>query len=398
MTSTIRSKIKDPHIILLLGLLTTISPFSIDLYLSAFQRIADHYHTTTSQVALSLSSYFIGLSFGQIFYGPFLDRFGRKKPLYFGMILYILSSFACIYANSVESFVVARLFQALGGCAGSVASTAMVRDFFSAENAAKVFSRLMLILSVSPMFAPTVGGWIGAAWGWQAIFYALIIVVFFFLLLMIFFLPEGHKPDPTVSLKVTSIFKTFKEIIKNKHFFRYAVSGAFSFAGLFTYLAGAPAIFFDVYQISESSFGIIFAGLSVGMVGGGQINIFLMKKFKAERIYQTAITAQAIMAFIFAICAGLNWFNLYTLIAALFVYISCVGLTYPNAAALSLSHFRKNAGSASALLGTIQMGVGALASACFGLVKLPPTFAVGVIFVMTSTIGFSIWFLMRKQS
>jgi DHA1 family bicyclomycin/chloramphenicol resistance-like MFS transporter len=392
------TKYKNLFILLILGALTTISPFSIDMYLPAFQNIADHLGSTTAQVALSLSSYFVGLALGQIFYGPFLDRYGRKRPIYFGLVLYVIASVFCVYSTGVNGLITARLFQALGGCAASVGSTAMVRDFFSPEEGAKVFSRLMLILSVSPLFAPTVGGWIVSEWGWQAIFWVLAVIVVVFLAIVFFWLPEGHHPDPSVSLKLGPILKTFTSIFKDPRFFAFAVSGAFSFAGLFTYLAGAPSIFFGTFHLDTKTFGLIFAFLSPGMIGGGQVNIFLMKYFSSEQIYRTALRGQLVMGIIFAVGAALNWYGLAAHIVILFFYISCVGLTYPNAASLALVRFHKNAGSASALLGTIQMGVGALASAAFGLLKFQASLSVAVVFVLTSIIGLSIFQLSVKKA
>src|SRR5665213_670942 len=385
------SRHRNLFILLILGALTTISPFSIDMYLPAFQNIADHLGSTTAQVALSLSSYFVGLALGQIFYGPFLDRFGRKRPIYFGLVLYVIASVFCVYSTGVNGLITARLFQALGGCAASVGSTAMVRDFFSPEEGAKVFSRLMLILSVSPLFAPSVGGWIVSEWGWQTIFWVLAVITSLFLIVVFFWLPEGHHPDPTVSLKAGPILKTFAFIFKDPRFFAFAVSGAFSFAGLFTYLAGAPSIFFGTFHLSAKAFGLIFAFLSLGMIGGGQVNIFLMKYFSSEQIYKTALRGQLLVAVVFAVGAGMNWYGLSAHILILFIYIACVGLTYPNAAALALVRFHKNAGSAAALLGTIQMGVGALASAAFGLLKFQPSLSVAVVFVLTSFLGLSIF-------
>jgi DHA1 family bicyclomycin/chloramphenicol resistance-like MFS transporter len=367
------------------------------MYLPAFQKIADHFNGTTAQVSLSLSSYFVGLAIGQICYGPFLDRFGRKRPIYFGLIAYILATVACIYSSSIEGLVISRFFQALGGCAASVGSIAMVRDFFSPEESAQVFSRLMLILSISPLFAPTVGSWIVSQWGWQAIFFTLAVIVTLFLFIVFVFLPEGHDPDPDISLNVKSIFTTFVFILRDRTFFSFAVSGAFSFAGLFAYLAGAPSIFFGIFHLSEKMFGLIFAFLSIGMVGGGQVNIFLMKRYSPFQIYHAALRVQAVAALIFLIGSAFHAYGLYAHIAILFIYISCVGLTYPNAAALSLAGFNENSGSASALLGTLQMGVGALAAASFGLLKLDASLTVAILFLLTSLLGLSIFQLSKRS-
>lgn len=396
-TAIVESRNRNALIIFILGTLTTIGPFSIDMYLAAFPKIAAEFGTTTSKIALSLSSYFIGLAIGQIFYGPLLDRFGRKRPIYFGLSLYIIASIGCALTESADQLIGMRLFQALGGCSASVAATAMVRDFFSPQDGARVFSKLMLILSVSPLFAPTAGGWVTAYWSWQVVFWILAAITLTILLAVAFFLPEGHQPDRTVSLKPVDIFSTYAEIVKNPQFATFAITGAFSFAGLFTYLSGAPGIFMGMFQLSENTFGLIFAGLSIGMIGGGQLNLFLMRWYSSYQIFKTVIKLQLFMGAVVILGTGFDLLNLYGHIIVFFLYISCVGLTYPNAASLSMAPFSRNAGSASAVLGTLQMTVGALASALFGTLTYEPNFAVGIVFVCAAIIGNVIFWYSKKH-
>jgi len=178
------------HLILILGLLAAIGPFSIDMYLPAFPDIAKTLHTSVSSVMLSLSSFFIGISVGQLIYGPMLERFGRKKPLYAGLFIYAIASLACATTSSVNGLIVYRLFQALGGCVGMVASRAMVRDLFDVKDNAKVFSTLMLVIAVSPIIAPTLGGYLTAYLGWRYIFGVLIVIISIILAGVYFLLPE----------------------------------------------------------------------------------------------------------------------------------------------------------------------------------------------------------------
>ena len=167
---------KSFRVILILGLLTAIGPFSIDMYLPAFPAIAKDLNTSVAQVMLSLSSFFIGISAGQLIYGPLLERFGRKTPLYAGLCLYLLASVGCAMANSIDSLIAFRFLQAIGGCAGMVTSRAIVRDLFEVKDTAKIFSTLMLVVAVSPMIAPTVGGYVTAAFSWRLVFVILIVV------------------------------------------------------------------------------------------------------------------------------------------------------------------------------------------------------------------------------
>lgn len=381
---------KKIFLILILGALTTIGPFSIDMYLPSFSQVAKDLGTTMGTVSLSLSSYFIGLAIGQIFYGPLLDRFGRKKPIYVGLLLYIAASIACVFSASVEVLIAFRFLQAIGGCVAAVASTAMVRDFFPPQEGAKVFSMLMLILGTSPLLAPTVGGFVTTAFGWHAVFIILAVIVFIILMVTFFLLPEAHMPDLSVSLRPTPIIKNFASIMKEPQFYTYALAGGFSFSGLFAYVAGSPAIFMDVFQISAQAYGGIFALLSLGFIGASQVNILLLRHYQNEQIFRGALICQLIISVVFMAGHVNGGYGVVTMILFFFAYLACVGLIYPNAAALALAPFTKNTGSASALLGFLQIGCGALASAAIGIFDAPSSLPTASIFLGTVLIGFFI--------
>src|SRR5579875_3415185 len=194
-------------LILILGLLATIDPFSIDFYLPAFADIAKDMGTSSAKISLSLSSYFIGLAIGQISYGPVIDRFGRKRPLYFGLTGYMIACVGCMFAHSVNALIVLRFIQALAGGVAGIGAFAMVRDFFPIKESAKIFSFLMLIIGISPLLAPSIGGFIADWWGWQSVFAVLIGIVIVMIVIVYFFLPEGHQPDPDISLSPKPILR-----------------------------------------------------------------------------------------------------------------------------------------------------------------------------------------------
>lgn len=349
-------------LILILGTLTALGPLSIDMYLPGFPAIAKDLHETVARVALSLSSFFIGISAGQLLYGPLLDRFGRKKPLYIGLAVYILASFGCMTAHSIEALIALRFIQAVGSCAAGVASMAMVRDLFPVKDSAKVFSLLMLVVGASPMIAPTVGGYITAAFGWQSVFLILAVMGILILAATIFFLPDSYQPDTSLSLKPKPILLGFWAVLRQPQFYTYALTGAAAFSGLFAYVSGSPLVFMDVFHVNGKIYGWIFAFLSVGLIGSSQFNGLLLKKYRSEHIVRIAIFAQCFVALIFLVGTMNNWFGLYATIAMLFLFLSCLGIANPNASALSLAPFAKNAGSAAALMGALQLGMGALAS------------------------------------
>jgi DHA1 family bicyclomycin/chloramphenicol resistance-like MFS transporter len=355
-------------IILLLGALSLITPFSVDMYLPAFARIAAEFKTTTPAVSLSLSTYFIGFALGQVLYGPLLDRFGRKRPIYAGLSLYLIASVGCIHPPSLRALIVLRFLEAIGGCVAQVASVAMVKDFFPPDQSAKVFSLLFLIIGVSPLLAPTMGSLIMLWLGWPWIFIALSGFAILTLAVIALQLPEVHRPDRSISLRPQALVGTYWRIATQPQFCTYALAGAFSFAGLFAYVAGSPIIFMDGFRVSEQAFGAIFAVLTLGFIGGSQLNVFLLRWWSSEKIFRTALTVQVLTGAVFLAGSRLGWYGLGATLALFFVFLSCLGLTYPNAAAIALAPFSRNAGSASALLGFIQMGTGAAVSTGIGFI------------------------------
>jgi DHA1 family bicyclomycin/chloramphenicol resistance-like MFS transporter len=354
-------------IILLLGALSLITPFSVDMYLPAFSRIAADFQTTTPAVSLSLSTYFIGFALGQVFYGPLLDRFGRKRPIYMGLSLYLAASFGCIHPGSLRMLIALRFLQAIGGCVAQVASVAMVRDFFPPDQSARIFSLLFLVIGVSPLLAPTIGGIVLLWLGWQWIFVVLSGFAFSMLLVVWFVLPEVHRSDPTISLQPRHLLENFWRIFRQPQFRTYSLSGAFSFAGLFAYVAGSPIIFMDGFRVSEKAFGAVFAVLTMGFIGGSQVNVFLLRRLGSQQIFSMALAFQVVIGVVFLLGTRLGWYGIGATLALFFLFLSCIGLTYPNAAAIALAPFSRNVGSASALLGFIQMGTGALISTGIGL-------------------------------
>ncbi len=354
-------------IIFILGMLMTISPFAIDMYLPAFSKIAEDFHTTTARVSLSITSYFFGFAFGQLIYGPLLDRFGRKKPLYVGIVIYILCCAGCMVSHSVGMLVGFRFIQALGGCVAGVAAMTMARDFFPVEESAKIFSLLILILGLSPLLAPTLGGFITAGLGWQWVFIGLMLLAVLVMTIVIMFLPTGYQPDPTISLRAKPMINSFLSILRNKQFYTYTLSASFSFATLLVYVAGSSLIFMEIYHVSPQLFGGIFALLSVGFIGGNQVNILLLKRYKSEDLFRLALISQLVLAIIFLIGAVYGWWGLAGTIVMFFLLLSTIGLIYPNGSALALAPFTTSVGTASALLGFLQIGIGGVASSCVGL-------------------------------
>jgi MFS transporter, DHA1 family, multidrug resistance protein len=387
---------KKFYLILILGLLTAIGPLSIDMYLPAFPDIAINLHTSVAQVMLSLSSFFIGISVGQLVYGPLLERFGRKKPLYAGLSIYLFASIGCALATSVNALILFRLLQALGGCAGMVAARAMVRDLFEVKQNARIFSTLMLVVAVSPIIAPTLGGYITSTLGWRYVFAILILVNLIILLGVYFLLPESREPNPDFSLKAGAILKNFGGIIKHPQFITYTLTGAVAYGGLSAYVSGSPNVFMELFRVSEKQYGWIFALIALGIISASQLNNMALKKRSSEQIIKIALSCQSFTGIVLAVFTVLGWSELYGTIVFIFLFLGCQGFIFPNASALSLAAFGHNAGSASALMGAIQMGIGAGASALVSLLQNHTALPMTGVMAFCSAAALSIFFLGRK--
>ena len=266
-------------LILILGALCTISPFSIDMYLPGFPAMAENLNTSIANIQLSLTAYLIGIAIGQLFYGPLLDKFGRKKPLYVGLVIYVLASIACAYTHSVDHLILMRFIQAIGGCVGMVAAQALVRDIFPINKTAQALSLLTLVIAVSPMVAPTLGGYMTAHYNWQTVFLVLAAITSLILIAIKWYLPVGASPDSSISLRPRKVVKNYLLVLKNRQFLIYMLVGGIAGAAPFAYIAGSADVFMNRYGISETGYGWIFALLATAMIGSTQMNHILLRNY-----------------------------------------------------------------------------------------------------------------------
>mgnify|MGYP006284305763 FL=1 len=361
------NKKEQRNLILILGALAALGPFSIDTYLPGFPSIAEDLNTSISKVSLTLTSYFIGISVGQLIYGPMLDRYGRKRPLVFGLGLYFLTSVACIFVPTVDALIGLRLLQALGGCVGMVATRAIVRDRFEANEIARVFSSLILIMGVAPIVAPTVGGYITDALGWRYIFVMLSVFSAVLILILHNFLSESKGADQSVSLKPKSIAFNYWNVLRQQDFLLYGFAGSMAMAGLFVYIAGSPFVFMELLGFSEKTYGWIFGLNAMGFITGSQLNRYLLKKRDSERV--TIVSAILMFSVSLLTLAGTAADALTTFVfcALIFAFMFFLGFVNPNTTAMALAPFEKNAGVASALIGSIRMLGGALSTGLIGV-------------------------------
>ena len=353
--------------LLILGLLSAIGPFSIDMYLPAFENIADDFNSPLEKVQLSLTSFFIGIAFGQIIYGPLLDKFGRKKPLLVGLGIYVVASILCVFTRDINHLIFLRFLQALGSCGGMVGARAMVTDYYNSREAARVFSLLMLVIGISPILAPSAGAMLLNYLDWHYIFLLLAIMASLIFLGTMFLLPETYAGNKDLSLAPKSILQTFWKVLSNKVFITYCLIGSIASSGTYAYLAGSSFVMQKYFGLDKSQYGLAFAFVASAMVLATQLNRWLLKKRTSADISKYANIWQAAIGVCMIFALGTGFLSFPVLLGLIFFFLFGYGFIFPNTSAIALSPMRHLAGSASALLGCIQMAIGAFSS---GMVSL----------------------------
>lgn len=391
--------INKTFLILLLGILAAIGPLTIDMYIPGFSEIAADFATSENRVAFTMTSYFLGIALGQLAYGPMVDKYGRKKPLQIGLIIYIISAIGCALSYNIEMMIALRFFQALGGSSGMVAATAIISDVYKPDDRARAFSLIMLVMGIAPVLAPSLGSLIVEYFTWEAIFYFLAIFASMVVLLIYFFLPETSQYMHTDKLKLKRIFQDYKEVFKNKKFFFYTLSGSIANSMIFAYIASAAFIFLTYYGLDKKTFSIIFAINASGIISGNYFNGLLTKKIYYIKILNRASIVMSLLAIIFAIVVFINpAIPFYWVVAGIFIVQFSIGFTYPNAIAASLAPFTARSGSASALNGGIRMGFASLVTAIIGFFSANSAFTMFAIMAVLATLTTVLLQLAKKYA
>lgn len=349
----------------ILGALSAFAPMSIDMYLPSLPALAREFGATTTAAQWTLSAFFLGLAIGQALYGPLADRLGRKPPLYLGLSLYVLASAGCALATSIESLIALRFVQALGGCAGVVIARAVVRDLFDQRGSARMMSTMMLVMGAAPMLAPLAGGWLAAIAGWRAIFWTLFGFGLACMAATFSGLPET-RPGHTVRPGIGAALRGYGRLLTHRRFLGYTFAGGFAQGGMFAYISGSPFVFIDVYGVPAQAYGWLFGLNALGLITASQVNARLVARLGPDRLLGRANAANALfgLALVATAWSGIGGFA--GILVPLFGYVASLGFSIPNAAAGAMAPFPEQAGSASALLGTVQFTIAAGAGATVG--------------------------------
>ena len=345
------------ELIVVLGALTAFGALAIDMYLPALPAIARDFGVPIGSAEATLASFFLGFAVGQAFFGPMADRFGRKPPLYAGLLLYLAMCAACALSTSVEMLMVARFFQAVGACAGGVVARACVRDLFGPHETPRIFAYMMLVLGVAPLIAPFLGGYFLIWASWRAIFWFQFAFGGAVALAVAIRLPETHGGAHR-ALHPFIIVADYARICRDRRFIAYALSAAVSNASLYAYLTGSAHVFIDIFHIAPQDFGWFFGANAIGLIGTAQIAARLVHGRLAESIMLKAQIAHVAAGALLILVSLSGICGVFGLGAALFIFLSFNGAINPMATGAAMRHYAINAGMASALLGSLSFVVG----------------------------------------
>jgi DHA1 family bicyclomycin/chloramphenicol resistance-like MFS transporter len=345
---------------IVLGLLSAVGPFAIDMYLPALPTIAADLHASTAATQMTLMVFFVAFGVCQIVYGPVSDMAGRKPPLYVGLTIFIAGSIGCAMAPGIGWLIAFRLLQGVGASAVMVIPRAIIRDLHTGVEATRLMSLVMLVLSVSPILAPLGGSALIVPFGWRAVFIAVTIVAILALGLMAAFLPETRPAEDRVKVSVRNVLDGFGQLLRHWHFLGLTFIGGLGMASFFAFLASSSFIYINHYGMTPTAFSFAFSANAFGFIGTSQFAAKLGTRFGMGRV---VIVATAVYAFFTTVLLGLNLAgvdSLPVLIGFLFCGFAAMGLVIPSTMVLALEEHGSIAGMASALGGTLQMIVGGI--------------------------------------
>ncbi len=353
--------------IVVLGLLVALGPLTIDMYLPALPQIAKDYSVSSSVVQLTLTGTLAGLALGQLVIGPLSDSLGRRRPLMAGIVLHMLSSLVCLVAPNILVLGIARGLQGVGAAATMVVAIAIVGDLFSNSTAATVMSRLMLVLGVAPVIAPSLGAAVLLRFSWHWVFAVLVVLAGLLLLLAALALPETLPAAHRRPLRVRGILSTYGELLSDRRFVTLALVAALGMSGLFAYIAGASFVLQVRHGLGQQAFALVFGAGAVALIAATQFNVVLLRRFTPQTITVWALAASASAGVVFVGLAASGIVGLYAFVLPVWAILAAMGFVLPNAPAVALSRHSEAAGTAAALLGAGQFGLGAAVAPLVGV-------------------------------
>ncbi len=353
--------------IVLLGAMTAFGALSIDMYLPGLPALARDLGVDHGKAETTVAAFQFGLALGQLVYGPIADRIGRRPPLLAGIALYAAASVGCALASSIEALVALRVLQAIGACAGIVIARAVVRDLFPPRQSVEVFALLMLVMGVAPILAPLAGGYVVIFAGWRSIFWLLAGFGVAVGAAVFFLLRETRSASVAAHAAAERPLRSYLEILRDRRLMAYCLASALSAAALFTYVASSSSLLIGIYRVPVAAFGWVFGLYALGVIGSGQLNRRLTRRWSSHAIlrWSNLVACAAALAVAAAAVTGVG--EPLSVLVPLWLVLATYGVAAPNATAIVMQRSGLRAGAASGLLGFMQALTGALAATATGL-------------------------------
>ncbi|MDN3566664.1 multidrug effflux MFS transporter [Paeniroseomonas aquatica] len=381
-------------LLLVLAAMSAFGPLATDMYLPAFPAIAAGLAADPAAVQKTLASFFAGMAIAQPVFGPLADRFGRRPPLLVGLGIFVLGSVGCALTQSIGWLMLWRFVQGLGGCAGMVMARAIVRDVSEGPATIRLMSRLMLVVTLAPILAPSLGGLLLGLGGWRAIFWALVAYGAGLAVVVTAILPETLPPDRRRRDGPLGIIMVYARMLGSRRFMGLTLSGVLPMAGMFAYIAGSPFVFMELHRLRPADYGLLFGANAIGIMAVSQLNAWLSTRQPPERVLLWGLCSMATAGVLLVALAGNGSFL--GVAVPLFVYVASIGMVMPIAAALAMASQGRTAGSASALIGTLQFSGGAVAGGLVGAFYDGTAMPMAIVIALAGTGGLlSRLFLLR---
>ena len=387
--------------IILLGALTALGPFTIDLYLPAFPVLQQDFQTTAAAIQLTLTGTMIGFALGQLIVGPLSDKVGRRRPLLAVTALHVIASIGAALAPDLTLLAIARVLMGMGAAAGGVVAMAIVRDLFGGRRLVVMLSRLALVSGVAPVIAPLIGSALLAVMPWRGIFVVLAVYGAVMLVSAIALVPETLPKARRGANGGATVLQRYRSVFSDRVFIGVLIIGGMTFSGLFSYLSSSSFLFQEGYGFDAQQYGMLFAVNSLGVVLGVQTASRLAARFGPQWVpaFSTATLVLASAAIIVFDQLGLG---LWPTMAALFVFMTACGFTFPCVQVLALDRHGKAAGTAASIIGACNFGVAGLISPIVGWIARDAGITattMASVMVGCAVIGcLSLWLIVRPRT
>lgn len=378
-------------LVFILGALTVMGPFAIDMYLPALPEIGHELGVGVGRAQYTVSVFLLGLAVGQALLGPVVDRWGRRRPLLAGLAVFVVAAIGCARAPSMTMLLAWRFVMALGASASTIVPRAVVRDLFDERESARMYSLLMLILGVSPIFAPSIGGQLIGLAGWRGIFWVLAGLGVACIVAVTFFLPDlpsGQRPGRG---GVGRALRTYWSLLKDRRFFAAVLVAGFMMGTIFNCLTGSAFVLIKLYGLTPQQYALAFGFNGLGLIVASQLNRVLVARYPVRRVVGAALAGSVVAGLLLVLTSASRWGGLPVLIMLLFMNLAAAGMIMPNIAAIAMAPFGEIAGSASALLGTIQFGMGAAAGSLAGVFHNGTAIPMAAGIAVCALASFTVW-------